>query len=71
MTTNTRWVSSKQSRDISELPSVQSWMRDVSIGDIPPTEKDRTKGRAEGTTSSSETPATMGPATVLRGYTEQ
>ena len=38
MTANTRWVSSKQSRDIPELPSDQSWMRD---GDIPPTERDR------------------------------
>ena len=41
VTANTRWVSSKQSRDIPELPSDQSWMRDVSIGDIPPTERDR------------------------------
>ena len=41
MTVNTRWVSSKQSRDIPELPSDQSWMRDVSIGDIPPTERYR------------------------------
>ena len=35
-TANTRWVSSKQSHDISELPSDQGWMRDVSIGDLPP-----------------------------------
>ena len=41
VTVNTRWVSSKQSRDIPELPSDQSWMCDVSIGDIPPTERDR------------------------------
>ena len=41
VTANTRWVSSKQSRDIPELHSDQSWMRDVSIGDIPPTERDR------------------------------
>ena len=41
VTVNTRWVSSKQSRDIPELPSDQSWMRDLSIGDIPPTERYR------------------------------
>ena len=34
VTANTRWVSIKQSRDKPELPSAQSWMRDVSIGDI-------------------------------------
>ena len=37
VTANTRWVSIKQSRDIPELPSDQSWMRDLSIGDIPHT----------------------------------
>ena len=31
----------QKSHDIPELPSDQSWMRDVSIGDIPPTERDR------------------------------
>ena len=41
VTANTRWVSSKQSRDIPELPSDQSWMRDVSIGDIPPSTEQR------------------------------
>ena len=41
VTANTRWVSSKQSCDIPELPSDQGWMRNVSIGDIPPTERVR------------------------------
>ena len=34
VTANTRWVGSKQSHDIPGLPSNQSLMRDVSIGDI-------------------------------------
>ena len=41
VTANRLWVSSKQSRDMPELPSDKSWMRDVSIGDVPPTERDR------------------------------